>query len=333
MEHSQAPHPNTPRSVEPEPASEIFARDVDRGLSDSPKHLPCVYFYDYRGSQLFEKICGLPEYYPTRTEAGILEEFSGEIISHLSGNPVLVELGCGSCTKTRHIIEALLHLHERVTYCPIDVSVEMLEESSATLKDGYDSLDIRPIKARYSEGLKQMEVLFDAPRLILWLGSSIGNFSPAGAIRLLKEMKERLGPEDAILIGFDLEKDRGMLERAYDDPGGVTASFNSNLLERINRELGGTFNLERFNHQAIYNEELGRIEMYLVSDRDQEVHVAATNRSYRFAKGERIHTENSHKFTLERIATLAKGAGMRIAAQWSDARGYFNLTLLRPHET
>jgi len=292
MEHLPVPDRSTMITVDLKPAAGTFAEDIDRGLSDSPKHLPCMYFYDYRGSQLFEEICGLSEYYPTRTEAGILEEYSGEIVSLLPENPLLVELGCGSCTKTRHIIDELLSRHERVTYCPIDISKDMLEESAATLIKSYDRLEIISVAARYGEGLKQIETRTSLPKLILWLGSSIGNFTP-----------------------------------------GVTARFNLNLLERINRELGGRFDPGRFSHQAVYNQRMSRVEMYLVSECEQEVHIAALDRSYRFGKHERIHTENSHKFSLETIKALANGTGMRIAGQWCDARRYFNLSLLRPNGT
>ncbi len=333
MEHLPVPDRSTMITVDLKPAAGSFAEDVDRGLSDSPKHLPCLYFYDYRGSQLFEQICGLPEYYPTRPEAGILEEFSGEIVSLLPENPLLVELGCGSCTKTRHIIDELLSRHERVTYCPIDISKDMLEESAATLIESYDRLEIISVAARYGEGLRQIETRTSLPKLILWLGSSIGNFTPAEAARFLKGITKALSPEDALLIGFDLEKDRFVLERAYDDPGGVTARFNLNLLERINRDLGGRFDPGQFSHQALYNEQMSRVEMYLVSACDQEVHIAALDKSYRFRKHERIHTENSHKFSSETIKTLAEGTGMRIAGQWCDPGKYFNLSLLRPNGT
>jgi dimethylhistidine N-methyltransferase len=319
-------------TVDLKPASATFAGDVDRGLSDSPKHLPCIYFYDYRGSQLFEQICGLSEYYPTRTEDGILERYSGEIVSLLPESPLLVELGCGSCSKTRHIIGELLSRHERVTYCPIDICKDMLEESAATLIESYDRLEIISVAARYKDGLKQIESRTGLPKLILWLGSSIGNFAPIEAAAFLKGITGVLSPEDALLIGFDLEKDRSVLELAYDDPGGVTARFNLNLLERINRELGGSFEPGRFFHRAVYNERMSRVEMYLVSACEQQVHIAALDKTYRFGKHETIHTENSHKFSLEMIKTLACSTGLRVAGHWCDAREYFNLSLLRPDE-
>lgn len=321
------------RTLDLKPAAGSFAEDIDRGLSDSPKHLPCMYFYDYHGSQLFEQICSLPEYYPTRTEAGILRQFSGEIVSHLPENPLLVELGSGSCTKTRHIIDELLSRHDRITYCPIDVSRDMLEESAATLLESYDRLEIISVAAKYGEGLRQIEERTGRPSLILWLGSSIGNYTLTEAAGFLRSIVTTLSSKDALLIGFDLQKDRSVLEKAYNDSEGVTAKFNLNLLARINRELGGRFDLGRFSHKAVYNEEQRRIEMYLVSACNQEVHVAELDKTFRFDKHEPIHTENSHKFSLETIKTLADCSRMRITGQWCDPRNHFNLSLLRPDET
>jgi dimethylhistidine N-methyltransferase len=331
MEYLPVTDRSTMITVDLKPAAGTFAEDIDRGLSDSPKHLPCMYFYDYRGSQLFERICRLPEYYLTRTEAGILEQYSDEIVSLLPENPLLVELGCGSCTKTRHIIDELLSRHERVTYCPIDISKDMLEESAAVLIESYDRLEIISVAARYKEGLKQIETRTSLPKLILWLGSSIGNFTPVEASRFLNGVTKAMSKEDSLLIGFDLEKDRSVMERAYDDPGGVTARFNLNLLKRINRELGGCFEPGRFSHRAVYNQRMSRVEMYLVSACRQEVRVEALDKTYRFGKHETIHTENSHKFSLDTIRNLADSTGLEIAGQWFDTRKYFNLSLLRPN--
>ena len=320
-------------TADTEPGAGCFAEEVDEGLSESPKHLPCVYFYDYQGSQLFEQICGLPEYYPTRTEAAILKTFSGEIVSHVPENPLLVELGCGSCTKTRHIIEELLGRHETVTYCPIDISREMLKESAMTLLESYDKLEIISVAAKYGEGLRQLETQTGRPMLILWLGSSIGNYTLKEAVGFLKGIAGSLSPEDAFLIGFDLEKDRAVLEKAYNDSRGITAQFNLKLLARINRELGGGFDLTRFSHQAVYNQEQSRIEMYLVSACEQDVHISDLDKHYHFGKGERIHTENSHKFSFKTIQTLADRTGMRIIKHWCDPGEHFSLTLMRPDGT
>jgi dimethylhistidine N-methyltransferase len=304
-----------------------FAQDVDEGLSSTAKHLPCIYFYDYRGSLLFEKICGLPEYYLTRAETEILSTYSDEIISHLPPECLLVELGSGSSAKTRYVIEELLKRPGTVIYSPIDISRKMLRESAVSLLETYDDLEIMPVAAEYGEGLRQVDMRSHQPKLILWLGSSIGNFDPVEAALFLQEIVKSLSGDDSLLIGFDLQKDRHILERAYDDSQGVTAEFNLNILRRINRELGGQFDLTRFAHKAIYNEERHRVEMYLASLCDHEVRIAALDRRYHFADHERIHTENSHKFSPADIEVLGDRVGIRIVASWTDPLGYFNLTL------
>jgi L-histidine N-alpha-methyltransferase len=307
-----------------------FAEDVDEGLSSTPKHLPCIYFYDYRGSLLFERICSLPEYYLTEAEASILRTFSEEIASYLPPEAALVELGSGSCVKTEYIIRELLDRHGRVVYSPIDISRRMLKESAMALLDRYADLEIISVAAKYDEGLRLLEIRLDRPKLILWLGSSIGNFAPGEAAAFLRKAVRFLAPHDLFLIGFDLDKDKGVLERAYNDSLGVTARFNLNLLARINRDLGGEFNLDLFDHKAVYNASRRRIEMYLESRCEQSVRVADPGRTYRFGKRERIHTENSHKFTLETIEALARQAGMETVRRWLDERNYFCLTLFRP---
>jgi len=304
-----------------------FAEDVDQGLSASPKHLPCVYFYDYRGSLLFEEICRLPEYYLTGVEAQILRASSEEITSYIPPDSLLVELGSGSCTKTQCLIEELLRQYDRVTYSPIDISKKMLRQSTMSLLRRYDNLEVISVAAEYEEGLCRLGAHIDQPKFILWLGSSIGNFQLRQATSFLRSILESLAPEDLFLIGFDLKKDRRILEKAYNDSRGVTAEFNLNLLYRINRELGGRFDPNCFRHQATYNEEKSRIEMYLVSTCEQEVYIADLDRFYTFDKGERIHTENSHKYSLEAIKVLADRVGMRTVRQWFDPRKYFCLTL------
>jgi dimethylhistidine N-methyltransferase len=304
-----------------------FAEDVAAGLGSSPKRLPCVYFYDYQGSLLFEEICALPEYYLTRAEARILQSCSEEIISHVPPDSVLVELGSGSCVKTRYLIEGLLARYTRLTYSPIDVSQKMLKQSSMSLLKAYDDLEVIAVAAEYGEGLQRLDMRSDRPKFILWLGSSIGNFDMDEAADFVKNLLGSMSPEDRLLIGFDLEKERGILERAYDDPGGVTARFNLNLLRRINRELGGEFDLAGFTHEAVYNENKMRIEMYIVSSVDQDVRIAALGTSFHFSRGERIHTENSHKFTSETIGRLAERAGLKVIDQWYDDEKYFSLAM------
>ena len=310
--------------------TDSFAGDVRRGLHDSPKHIPCLYFYDYHGSLLFEKICQLPEYYLTRAERDILKTFSEEIISFLPSDIVLVELGSGSCIKTQLIIEELLNQHDTVTYSPIDISQKMLQESSMSLLEQYEDLEIISVAAEYEEGLRQLDMHSEQPKLILWLGSSIGNFEQHEAIHFLRTIVNTLSSKDFFLIGFDLVKEESILEKAYNDSRNVTAAFNLNLLSRINRELGGEFDPDSFVHQALYNEEQNRIEMYLVSTCDQEVYIAELNSSFHFKKNEKIHTQHSHKYSLETIETLADRTGMQIIKQWSDPQRYFNVTLFKP---
>jgi len=297
-----------------------------------PKHLDCRYFYDYEGSLLFEEICRLPEYYQTRTEKKILENGAGEIIGGMPENVVLVELGSGSSVKTTIIIEALLEKHGRVSYTPIDISRAMLEESAAELRVRYDALEIVSIAAEYREGLARLRTFDKRPELILWLGSSIGNFEHDDAIAFLSDIKVVLSPRDRLLIGFDLVKDIEVLKKAYNDSRGVTAAFNLNLLARINSELGGSFDIKSFEHIAVYNTEKDRIEMYLVSTRDQNVSIKSLGRSFHFDKGERIHTENSHKYTREAIEEIADEVGLHIIRQWHDSRQLFNLTLFATAE-
>ena len=307
-----------------------FAEDVDRGLSRTPKCIPCIYFYDYKGSLLFEKICQLPEYYLTRAEAEILETYSEEIISQLSDDMVLAELGSGSSIKTELLIEEMLNQFDNVTYSPIDISQKMLEESSLSLLERYEELEIVSVAAEYGEGLKVLDEHHDQPKLLIWLGSSIGNFATNEAIRFLRDINKHLSRDDLFLIGFDLIKEKSVLERAYDDAQKVTAEFNLNLLVRINRELGGEFDQKNFRHCAEFNEAHSRIEIYLVSACAQEVFIADLNKTYTFEKNERIHTEYSHKFSLPSIEDLGRRTGLKIVNQWFDAQRYFALTMFVP---
>lgn len=306
-----------------------FAEDVNQGLSASPKYLSCIYFYDYEGSLLFEKICQLPEYYLTRTETGILKRHAEDIISHIQEDTVLVELGSGSSIKTCYIIEEFLVQHERVTYSPIDISRKMLKESSRSLLEKYDDLHVVSVAAEYEEGLKQLDLRLEQTKLILWLGSSIGNFQIDDAIGFLQSIRPTLTKEDYFLVGFDLDKDPTVIEAAYNDSQGVTAAFNLNLLSRINKELGGQFQKEQFLHEAIYNRDENRIEMYLKSSTEQDVFISDLNQKFHFNRGERIHTENSYKFTLDQIENLAVQVGLDIVNQWFDDDRFFNLTLFQ----
>jgi dimethylhistidine N-methyltransferase len=307
-----------------------FAKDVEKGLGAPRKRLECRYFYDHAGSLLFEEICRLPEYYQTRTEKKILEEHVGAIIATLPEDVVLVELGSGSSYKTRIIIEALLEKNGRASYTPIDISRSMLEETAEDLRNRYEGLDIVSVAAEYREGLRRLGKIDRSPKMVIWLGSSIGNFERESAVDFLRGIVRGMTPRDRMLIGFDMVKDVGYLEAAYDDSSGVTAEFNLNLLARINRELGGRFDLDSFRHIAEYNHAKDRIEMYLVSRKEQDVRIEALGRTFHFDEGERIHTENSHKYTSETIRKIAFESGLMVIRQWYDSERWFNLTLFAP---
>ena len=307
-----------------------FSDDVKTGLTSEPKYLPFVYFYDHIGSQLFEKICELPEYYLTRTETDILETNADDIASQFPEETVLVELGSGNSTKTRILIEAFLEHQGLAYYTPIDVSSQMLEESSYSLLKAYPSLEINAIAARYNEGLHQLNIQKEQQKLITWLGSSIGNFDRLEVNTLLRQMQKEMFARDRLLIGIDLQKDKTIIENAYNDTQGVTAEFNLNLLKHVNRELGGDFNLENFDHQAVYNEEIGRIEMYLVSNSNQKVFISELDLEISFAANETIHTENSFKYSLDDIDMLADETGLYVEQQWFDSARHFSLNLFAP---
>jgi dimethylhistidine N-methyltransferase len=313
-----------------EPARERFAADVEAGLTSLPKTLPCAWFYDARGSRIFEEICELPEYYPTRAEEEILRARAGEIAALVPGGASVIELGSGSAVKTRILLEQLLARRDGVLYVPVDISRSMLEASSRALLDDYPGLRVLAVAAEYRDGLRIVRGEVGGPRLMLWLGSNVGNLGRREAVRFLARVQEDLLPEDRLLIGIDLRKDRATLERAYDDAAGVTERFNKNLLARINRELGGRFDLDAFLHAATWNEEAGRVEMHLVSARDQTVRIDDLALEVSFRAGETIHTENSYKYSLEEIDALAATAGFRVERRWLDAGGRFSLQLLRP---
>lgn len=304
-----------------------FADDVKKGLCGNPKQLPCEYFYDNRGFQLFEDICLLPEYYCTRAEESILRD-RAEGIAAVTSDPVqVVELGSGTSAKTRWLLKALLEARERVVYRPIDICRDVLTVGASELKAEFPRLVVKPIVARYEEGLQALDT-DDGGILLLWLGSSIGNLGRGEAATFLADLRVRLRVGDLMLIGIDLIKNLKVLEAAYNDKAGVTAAFNLNLLARINRELGGDFDLKQFRHVAFYNVEESRIEMYLESCRDQLVSIANLDTKVSFKAGERIHTENSYKYDLDSIEALVNRAGLRQLNQWFDLDGFFSLNLI-----
>ncbi len=312
-----------------EDARQRFADDVRAGLSSTPKHLYPKYFYDELGSQLFEAICLLPEYYLTRAENEILARHSDAIVSEASAGKVsVIEMGSGSALKTRLVIEALLRKQGELLYLPVDISASALETSSRVLLQSYPRLRIEAYAADYYDGLAALaERPHDARTLALFLGSNVGNFDPEEARAFLSALRRVLAPGDALLLGADLRKSRRVLEAAYDDALGVTAAFNLNQLARINRELGGDFDLRAFGHQAIYNEELGRVEVYIESLRAQRVFVRALEMEIEFDEGERIHTESSHKYDLGGLSELAAATGYTRARTWLDEHEQFSSNL------
>jgi dimethylhistidine N-methyltransferase len=305
-----------------------IADEVMRGLSARPRRLLPKLFYDAAGSHLFELITETPEYYPTRTERGILKKYAGEIIRQAGNNLTLVELGAGSASKTQVLIEALLRRQLRADFYPVDVSSSALQGALATLNGHFSRLRVSPIMADYTHKIPDLNSL-PGRKLVLFIGSTIGNFEPDEAMAFLKSVHRSLQPGDALLIGFDLIKDAGILHAAYNDPQGVTAAFNKNMLVRINRELGGSFDVDSFEHVAFWNRRKSRIEMHLESVYEQTVWVQDLGRGFHFDRGERIHTENSYKFNTASIARLLRRSGFKLEKQWTDPQGWFCEALAR----
>ena len=306
-----------------------FAEDVRRGLSSTPKSLSPKYFYDELGSQLFDAICLLPEYYLTRAENEIIERYADEIANAIPGEKTLLEMGSGSASKTRLIIEALLNNQSQLLFMPVDISASALESSSRILLQSFPRLTIEAYAAEYFDALAVLSERQQRGRtLALFLGSNISNFGIDEAPKFLGALRRVLKTGDALLLGADLKKDRSVLEPAYDDALGLTAAFNLNLLARVNRELDGDFNLRTFKHHAFYNDEIGRVEIYIESIPAQTVKIAKLGLEIHFQAGERIHTENSYKYDLEGIAKLASETGYSCARSWLDSQGRFSSNLL-----
>lgn len=306
-----------------------FAEDVRKGLSSKPKSLSPKYFYDELGSQLFDAICLLPEYYLTRAENEIIERYAGEIVDSIDGEKTLLEMGSGSASKTRLIIEALLKKQSHLLFMPVDISVSALESSSRILLQSFPPLSIEAYAAEYFDALAELSNRKPRGRtLALFLGSNISNFGRNEAPAFLSALRRVLKTGDALLLGADLKKDRSVLEPAYDDALGLTAAFNLNLLARVNRELGGNFDLRAFKHHAFYNDEIGRVEIYIESTRPQTITISKLDLEVHFSAGERIHTENSYKYDLSGIAQLANETGYTCARTWLDSGQRFSSNLL-----
>lgn len=306
------------------PEKEHFRAEVLNGLRKSQKELPSKYFYDKRGSYLYERICTLDEYYLPRTEVAIMEAHIKEIVELLGSNACLIEYGCGNCAKTRILLD---HLPVPAAFMPIDISREQLLRVAGELVSNYPGLEVLPVCADYTSGFELPAPKRPSDRTVVYFpASTIGNFDPVPAIDFLNHIAGVCGPGGALLIGVDLKKDPRVLHGAYNDREGITAAFNLNLLERINRELNADFQLEQFQHRAFYNPGEGRIEMHLVSLRDQVVHL--DDLSIHFAKGESIWTESSYKFNLDEFALMAMAAGFTVEKVWTDERQWFSVQYL-----
>jgi len=301
---------------------------VREGLSATPKRLPCWLLYDEIGSELFEQITELPEYYLTRTERSILEMHAGEILQGAGPSLTLVELGAGTATKTRILIEELLQRQSRVLFYPIDVSPSALDEAMRQLGRQFPSLRVNPIVADYTGGVPALSRI-SGRKLVLYIGSSIGNFEPPEAVRMLRRIRQTLRAGDALLLGADFAKSSKILLPAYNDSQGVTARFSKNILARLNRELEADFDLDRFCHMALWNRRDSRMEIYLESTAPQSVFVPALDMDVSFKPGERIHTENSYKYTDAMIESILHQSGFALEQTWCDRKKWFGVHLAR----
>ena len=318
-----AKHPNLVRAPS---NADALTGDVLEGLRKYPKELSPVWFYDELGSSLFDSICDLPEYYITRTELDILREHAAEMATHVGPNAAIIEFGSGTSLKTRTLLD---HIEMPATYVPVDIARDHLLDASGALARDYPYLRVIPVCADFTADFELPARLMAADKRIVYFpGSTIGNFEPDAARRLLARMRRIIGANGAVLIGADLRKDPRILKRAYDDGAGVTAEFNLNALRHLNRELGADFDLNAFDHLAVWVEDRSRIEMHLVSRRDQVVHIGEEN--VRIARGEHLHTEYCHKYTLEGFANLAAAADLSVTRVWLDPREQFSVQLLEP---
>lgn len=315
--------PSTASVEQSDQSAASFELDVLSGLSQSPKRLHCKHLYDQRGSQLFDRICELPEYYPTRTELAIMDEYADQMTEQVGEDAVLVELGSGSSQKTRVLLD---HLRAPAAYLPVDISREHLLETADKLRREHPGLLIHPLVADFTQPI-EIPASFDSKkRCVYFPGSTIGNLESDEAIELLQNIAVLVGHGGGLLIGFDLQKETAVLHDAYNDSEGITAAFNLNLLHRINREADADLDVDQFDHHAIYSEERGRIEISIVSQCDQTATVAG--REFEFDEGELIHTEYSHKYTRDGFVRMADAAGFTARKMWTDPRGWFAVMYL-----
>jgi len=303
-----------------------FAADVAEGLRSCPKSLPCKLFYDSAGSVLFEEITRLPEYYLTRAELEILRVSATEIANTAGGGVTVVELGSGTAVKTCTLLHGISRRQMRVPYFPVDISPAALNVARQRVEEECAQVSVHPVIADFSEGFAFLRRI-PGRKLVLYLGSSIGNFDPEAAVEMLSQIRQQLTPGDSLLLGTDLVKAEAILAPAYDDAQGITAQFNKNILRRLNRELSADFDLEFFGHIASWNPQHSRMEIYLESLRAQIVNLGMPGLRIQFATGERIHTENSYKYTLAMVRDLLEAAGFTLTHTWFDARKWFALHL------
>lgn len=306
----------------PDEQTSAFARDAIDDLSQHPKRLSPKYFYDAAGSELFEAITQLPEYYPTRTELGILRDRGNDIAAIIPKGAALIEFGAGATTKVRLLLEKCAV----GAYVPVDISGDFIKAQAHALRHDFPKLAVHPVAADFTAPFALPAEIAAMPKVGFFPGSTIGNFEPHEACSFLKSAHEILGKGALMIIGVDLEKDERVLYDAYNDTAGVTARFNLNVLVRINRELGGNFDLSAFTHRAIYNRERHRIEMHLISKKPQAVRMLGTSFSFRL--GESIHTESSYKYSVERFTALARGSGWQVRESWTDKDRMFSVHAL-----
>lgn len=319
---------NVIHSGDARPGKERFLAEVLSGLRKSQKELPSKYFYDEKGADLFEQICGLDEYYVPRTEDAIMKANIGEITDLIGPRVLLIEYGSGECKKVRFLLE---HLDKPAAYVPIDISIEQLIRVSNELASDYPELEVLPLRADYTGNFEIPKTTRDYTRTIAYFpGSTISNFDPIPAKNFLEHIAQVCRPAGGLLIGVDLKKSPAVLHRAYNDSQGVTAAFNRNLLERINRELGSDFDLDSFTHYAFYNPREGRIEMHLSSTRDQIVHLDGAE--FHLDKGETIWSESSYKYNLDEFEEMAATAGFRVKRIWTDEERLFSVQYLETTE-
>lgn len=309
-----------------------FANDVRDGLSSQPKKLSSKYFYDNRGSELFQKIMALPEYYLTDCEYEIMDSFKGEMLHYFTqdGKPFdLIEFGAGDGLKTKILLRHFTEQAANFRYLPIDISAGALKELEGTLRSEFPKLALEPQHNDYFGALEQLGTSGDRQRIVLFMGSNIGNFKDNEALHFLKQLRSNMGTGDLLLIGFDLKKSPELILAAYNDAAGVTREFNLNLLKRINRELDGNFVIDQFEHRPSYDPETGEARSYLMSKVAQEVHIGAVDQAFSFAAEEPIHTEISRKYDLAQIHYLAMEAGFAPETDFTDHRNYFTDSLWR----